>query len=112
MLRLSDRGRTGLGGWRACFRVLACAAGDGGRGRFGGLCATLSRRGGEGGRRGGGAVERCVTCCKATRGVAMSWSLWGGVSGAGGELSFSHSSVRYRALRSRGTRAFRASFKS
>ena len=32
MLRFSDRGRKGLGGWRACFRALACAAGDGGRG--------------------------------------------------------------------------------
>ena len=68
--------------------------------------------GGEGGRPGGGAVGRCVTCCKATRGVPMSWGPWGGVSGAWGGLSFSHSSLRYRAWRSRGTRAFRASFKS
>ena len=30
-----------------------CAAGDGGRGRLGGLCATLSGRGGGGGRQGG-----------------------------------------------------------
>ena len=54
VLRFSDRGRTGLGGWRACFRALACAAGDGGRRRFGGLCATLFGRGG-GGVVGGGA---------------------------------------------------------
>ena len=59
VLRFSDRGRTGLGGWRACFRALACAAGDGGRGRFGGLCATLSGRGG--GVVGGGG--RCRAVC-------------------------------------------------
>ena len=34
--------------------------------------------GGEGGRRGGGAVGRCVTCCKATRRIPMSWGPWGG----------------------------------
>ena len=35
--------------------------------------------GGEAGRRGGGGtVGRCVTCCKATRGVPMSWGPWGG----------------------------------
>ena len=48
VVRFSDRGRMGLGGWRVCFRALACAAREGGRGRFGGLCATLAGRG-EGG---------------------------------------------------------------
>ena len=80
VLRFSDRGQTGLGGWRACFRAMVCASGDGGRGCFGGLCATLSGRGGgEGGRRGGGGtVGRCLTCCKATRGVPMGLGPWGG----------------------------------
>ena len=59
VLRFSDRGRTGLGGWRACFRALVCAAGDGGRVRFGGLCATLCGRGG--GVVGGGG--RCRAVC-------------------------------------------------
>ena len=34
--------------------------------------------GGEDGRRGGGAVGRCVTCCKATRGVFIGLGPWGG----------------------------------
>ena len=66
----------------------------------------------EGGRRGGGAVGWGVTCCKATRGASMGLGRPGGVRGAGGGWSLSHSSVRYRALRSKGTRAIRASFKS
>ena len=62
-------------GGPVCFRALACVAGEGGRGRFGGLCTTLSG-GGEAGSWGGGVAGRCVRCCKAPRGVAMGLGRW------------------------------------
>ena len=67
-----------LRGLAGVLRALSCAAGEGGRGRFGGLFATLSGRGGGALGGGGCAVGRCVTCCKATRGASMGLGRSGG----------------------------------
>ena len=45
----------------------------GGGGVLGACVQLCPGGGGEGGRRGGGVVGRCATCCRATRGVPMSW---------------------------------------
>ena len=55
-----------------------------------------------------GGVRRAV---RRPGAAAWVWAGGGGEGGWGGWL-LSHSSVRYRASRSRGTRAIRASFKS